>query len=478
MSAATKPAASFPASVSERLVGFMRAQAARGVPRPVLHEALRLLINQLKASVGATTHPAIHTLREWAIADGHGERSAAILWFGDRATPEQAAVVNGALFEVLDFNDTYIPTFMHATSGVLPAVFAAAEETGASGQAILTALALGIEVELACATILMPTGYFRGFVPGGLVGAIGGAAACGLLYGLDDVQLRAALGLAMCTAFGTYESVGSDTLPTIMGLVARSGLTAARLAALGITAPRTAFEGDKGMLSSHSDEPAAKIETVLASLDAPADDAWRIFGNTYKTVPTETITHAPFECVLAILARAGGRQVERMVFGVEAIVVTIADERRARFGLPSSELEARFDLRFCAAAAWVRGRFTLAEMQEDAYTDPAILALRERIALESDPTHQTFDGASLRVEFTDGGSESIVVPAFLGTPGNRLSDAELSDLVRRSAAPLMQPHAIETLLDAAWGLKHAGDISALLAAARFAPPAPETESHP
>ncbi len=470
-------AAALPASVSERLVAFMRAQAARGVPPPVLHEALRLLINQLKASVSATTHPAIHTLHEWAIADGYGERSAAILWFGDRATPEQAAVINGALFEVLDFNDTYIPTFMHATSGVLPAVLAAAEETGASGRAMQQALALGIEVELACATILMPTGYYRGFVPGGLVGAIGGAAACGLLYGLDDAQLRAALGLAMCTAFGTYESVGSDTLPTIMGLVARNGLTAARLAALGITAPRTAFEGDKGMLASHSDEPAAKIETVLASLEAPADADWRIFGNTYKTVPTETITHAPIECVLDILSRADGRRIDRMVFGVEAIVVRIADERRDRFGLPSSELEARFDLRFCAAAAWVRGRFTLAEMQQAAYTDPAILALRERVALEPDPAHRTFDGASLRVEFTDGSSEYCIVPAFLGTPGNRLSDAELSDLLRRSASPLLPPDAIASLLDAAWGLPQAADISALLAAARLAPPALQTEPH-
>ena len=89
-------------------------------------------------------------------------------------------MVNGALFEVLDFNDTYIPCFMHAVSGVLPAVLAAAEAGGHGGKPMLTALALGIEVELACATILMPTGYYRGFVPGGLTGAIGGAAACAL----------------------------------------------------------------------------------------------------------------------------------------------------------------------------------------------------------------------------------------------------------------------------------------------------------
>jgi 2-methylcitrate dehydratase PrpD len=448
-------------TVSQRLVGFMRHWAAQGVPGAVRHEALRLLVNQLKASVGATTHPAVATLHAWATADGHASRSAPILWFGSRATPEQAAVVNGALCEVLDFNDTYIPTFMHATSGVLPALLAAAAETGAAGAAVLDALALGLEVELACATILMPTGYYRGFVPGGLVGAIGGAAACGLLYGLDDNRLCNALGIAMCTAFGTYESVGSDTLPSIMGLVARNGLTAARLAAAGITAPATAFEGEKGMLSACSSEPADKIDGVLITMAAP----WRIFGNTYKTVPTETITHAPIECVMDILPRARGRTVARMTFGVQAIVVAIADERRARFGAPASELQARFDLRFCAAAAWQRGCFGLDEMRAPCFTDPAVLALRDQIDLVADPAHASFEGASLRVDFTDGTDEQVVVPAFLGTPTNKLSDHQLSALLRTAAAPLMPAAAIDRLLDAAWRLPEAANTATLTSAA-------------
>ena len=37
--------------------------------------------------------------------------------------------------------------------------------------------------------------------------------------------------------------------------------------------------------------------------------------------------------------------------GVAPIVVSIVRERNERFGLPKSDLEARFDLRYCAAAA-------------------------------------------------------------------------------------------------------------------------------
>jgi 2-methylcitrate dehydratase PrpD len=454
---------------SERLIDFVRAQQRSGVPADVRHEALRLLINQLKASVGATTHPAVRLLHDWALETpaGGAAGSATVLWFGSATSPAQAAVVNGALFEVLDFNDTYIPTFMHATSGVLPAVLALAEHRGSPGRAVLDALALGIECELACATVLMPTGYYRGFVPGGLVGAVGGAMACGLLGGLDDTQLRNALGLAMTSAFGTYESVGSMGLPYIMGMVARSGYTAYDLAKRGLDAPRTAFEGEKGMLPSYSNESHDKIEATLATLG----QSWRLFGQSYKTVPTETITHAPIDCVMALLPQANlarsGRSVERLRFSVSPIVTKIADERRVRFGLPSSELTARFDTRFCAAAAWHRGRFTLDEMREAAYTDPAILALRERVDLLPDQSFATFDGCALDVLFSDGSTLQTRVPNFLGSPGNRLSDPQLSDLFRSAADGLLNADSTEALLTSAWGLDAAPSVHALLSLARL-----------
>ena len=242
-------------------------------------------------------------------------------------------------------------------------------------------------------------------------------------------------------------------------MTARNGLTACLLAEAGLDAPAAAFEGDKGMLSAYSDEPPEKIEQVLGSLGRD----WRIMGQSYKTVPTETITHGPIECVLALLKRANGRTPERLRFGVQDIVVKIADERGARFGAPSSSLEAKFDLRHCAAAAWVRGRFTLAEMERDAFTDPSILDLRSRIELVVDPAHKTFEGASCQVIYTDGSTDTEVIPAFRGTPGNPMSDQELSDVFRVSSEGVLDSAAADAVLDAAWGLPAASDITALIA---------------
>jgi 2-methylcitrate dehydratase PrpD len=304
-------------------------------------------------------------------------------------------------------------------------------------------------------------------VPAGLTGGVGAAAACAALAGLNDDRMRNALGIAMCTAFGLYVSVGSDTLSYITGATARSGYTAFELAARGMTAPATAFEGEKGMFVTHTDEKPEKIAGVLDSLGRdPTGASWRIFGQSYKTVPTETITHAPIELALEILKRARGRAVAKMTFGVEQIVVKIVKERNERFGLPKSDLEARFDLRYCAAAAWVRGRFTLAEMQRPAYTDPAILAMRDKIELVADPARKTFEGAWLEVKFADGSVERANVDNFLGTPGNRMSDAQLSEVFRVTAAGHMPKDRIEALLAAVWGLDRATDVRGLMALAR------------
>jgi 2-methylcitrate dehydratase PrpD len=185
-------------------------------------------------------------------------------------------------------------------------------------------------------------------------------------------------------------------------------------------------------------------------------------GQTYKVVPTETITHAPIELTLKVLGRSRGRRVEKMTFGVEQIVVKIVKERMERFGIPTSDLTARFDLCFCAAAAWCRGRFTLEEMMEPAYSDQKILNLRDRIELIADPNRKTFEGAWLEVKFTDGTSERANVDAFLGTPGNRMSDQQLSDIFCSAARPMISEAKSHLIVAATMSLDKVTNIGELM----------------
>lgn len=461
-------------TVAQRLAHFIAERNAGdggGVPAAARHEAARLLLNQLKASVGATSHPAIGALHGWVAEKGATGRPASVLWLGTAVPAEDAAALNGALFEVLDFNETHIPTYVHSTSAVAPAALAEAERHGVSGRRFLDALAVGLEVDLVLATLLMPGTYVRGWTPGTLVGGIGAAAAVAGIRGLDEATTAQALAIAMTGATGAMEAIGSSTFAMNQGFAARAGVVACELAARGIETGLTAFEGEKGLLSCASGESPDRIDGVLEVLGAPGR-RWLMQDTAYKRLPTETITQAPLDCVLEIrarlAARAGGAggplpEVARMRFLVEPIVARVSAERFARFGTPRTDLQARFDLRFCAASAWTRGRFTLDEMAEAAYTDPAILALRGRVDVDPDEG-RTLDGAHLEITFADGSVETAEVPAFRGAAGNPLTDDELAGVFRTAAAGCIPDDQAARVLAELWGLESAPSVRALVAA--------------
>lgn len=453
------------ATVAGRLAAFLAEWRERGAPEEVRHEAKRLLLNQLKASVAATDHPAIVALRDWTLEAGATGRPAHVLWLGDTTTSEQAAALNSALFEVLDFNETHLGTYVHATSAVAPAVLAEAEVLGSPGALVVDALALGLEVDIVVASMLMPGAYVRGFTPGVLVGGVGAAAAVSVLRGFDLETTRNALAIAMVTATGPMEAIGSSAHPYAQGQAARAGVVACQLAARGIETAPTAFEGEKGMLSSHSGESPDRIDGILGRLG----EVWEMRQTAYKRHPTETITQAPIDCTLAIRSRFEGSplpEIERMSFLVEPIVSRISAERFARFGTPRNDLQARFDLRFCAASAWTRGRFTIAEMAEAAYTDPTILALRDRVDVDPDERY-TINGSALEIRFADGHVETAEVEEFRGAASNPLTDDELADVFRAVAADVLPAGRAEQVLAAVWGLDRAAGVGQLVALCRL-----------
>ena len=386
-----------PRTVSQRLAAFAVDVMDRGVAPEVAHEAKRLLLNNLKASVGAMDHAAVAAVRGFVAGLGTAKRPARVLWHGDLYASELAALVNSVQMEVLDFNETYVPTYVHTAAAVAPAVMAEAEARGRSGHDLLAALAIGIEVELTVSEMLMPSHYVRGFNPTATTGAVGAAAGCAVLGGRDVAQVANALGIAMNTAGGLFEAIGSMGWPYSAANAARTGVMAARLAGSGLVTAPTTFEGEKGMFVAYSDEDPAKLPALLDGLG----DEWRMMRAGYKRFQAETIDQAPLESVLTIRGRTQEPRgdVTRMRFSVEPVVAAVADERYRRFGSPQDDLQATFDLRYVMAAAWVLGRTGGDVYDEVHYRDPAILELRDRIEVVADPTI-TLDGAALEIELT------------------------------------------------------------------------------
>ena len=431
------------ATATGRLAGFLEDMRTGRLPGDVEHQARRLLLNAAAASLAGHDHPAIERLREWAI-DGVADGAARLLWHGDRTSGDRAALVNGAMLEVLDFNETHIEAFVHPTAPVWPAVQATAERSGASLADALTALALGVEVELAVATMLMPAHYERGFNPAVAAGAVGAAAGCSVILGLDIERTANALGLAALGGAGPLEVLGTDVHPYRIGDAARSGFTAAGLAGRGFTAPPTAIDGDHGLLATVAELDPDRIDIALASLG----DDWRICGPiAFKRYPTETISQAPLDCTLDLRGRTPPEkrsQVASMTFAVAPLVVEVNRSRRERFAIPADDQQARFDGSHCAAAAWCRGRFTVEELGADARSDPAVLALRDKVrfvAVEG----RGMESASLEVTFADGTTDHAETEAFGGSTATPLSDEDLIAKLAGSASGILDSGRIRVI---------------------------------
>ncbi|MYI19489.1 MAG: MmgE/PrpD family protein, partial [Acidimicrobiia bacterium] len=434
------------ATATGRLAGFLAGMGTERLPGEVEHQARRLVLNAAAASVAGHDHPAIGRLREWAI-DGAATGAARLLWHGDRTSGDRASLVNGAMLEVLDFNETHIEAFVHPTAPVWPAVQATAELSAASLADALTATALGIEVELAVATMLMPGHYERGFNPAVAAGAVGAAAGCSVILGLDAERTADALGLAALGGAGPLEVLGTDVHPYRIGDAARSGYTAADLARRGFTAPPTAIDGEYGLLVTVAERDPDRIEDALGSLG----DEWRICGPiAFKRYPTETISQAPLDCTLDLRGRTPPEKRSRvasMTFAVAPLVAEVNRSRRERFAIPTDDQQARFDGSFCAAAAWHRGCFTAREMESAARADGSILATRESVTFVADPG-RGMESASLEVEFSDGSREATSIDAFRGSVANPLSDADLLGKLAGCASGVIGPDQLEVIVAA------------------------------
>ena len=175
-------------NAGERLADFVCEQRQAGVPAPVLHGAKRLLLNQLTASAAAALLPAGAALLAQAnrqapasLPDVH-EGLARLWWSGAQAPPAQAAAVNAQLLGLLDLGDTHLPSLGRFTAAIVPFLLAQADVGAHEGRDVLEALALGLEVDIACA----------GMAVGASLGLGAAVARCTLL-GLERTALASAL---------------------------------------------------------------------------------------------------------------------------------------------------------------------------------------------------------------------------------------------------------------------------------------------
>src|SRR5687767_12241388 len=357
-------------TITEQLGEFVISAAP---PAEARARAAAAVLDTVGVILAGASEPASQSVQRVVAAEG----GAGCQVFGASASssPTGAALANGTAAHALDYDDMCFVSLAHPSAPLVPAAFAAAEVARASGAALLDAYVVGFEIEGRLGALMNPQHYQRGWHCTSTLGTIGAAAAACRLLGLDALAAGHALAIAASEASGLKENFGTMVKPLHAGLAARNGVLAALLARDGMTASGVAIEGPQGFLRA-MDSQDSGIDAAIADLGS----RWEILdtGITVKLYPSCAGTHPSLDLMLDVRRQHGftAGDVERIDIDVDSITLT-----GLVYDRPATELDAKFSMPFCVAAAVVDGQVGLETFEVTRLTDPDVTSVMDRVTM-------------------------------------------------------------------------------------------------
>lgn len=340
-----------------------------------LAEVARALIDTVAVTLGAAGSPGENILRTWS--RGESSDGPATVWTsGEKTSASTAALVNGTVAHLLDFDDICPSMPLHPSAVLMPALVAAAESWGGNAgnpQRFASAYVVGAAAFRALADVLpQHVHYARGWHSTSTVGRLACVAALATLGGFDVPTTRHALGLVASLAGGSRPNFGSMTKPLHAGAAARDAVMAVELARAGFTANPGEMEAPGGFLDRYGDPSLAPAGSAAQTLEERLEywsESW-VHDWGLKRYASCYGTHRGIDAMLRLRERRPGQ----VPVAITATLHT-RGSRPLRTTAPTTGTEAKFSLEYTLAVACLRGRVTLDDFTAQAFADQQVQEL-------------------------------------------------------------------------------------------------------
>lgn len=372
---------------------FLAAATRRPLAPDVLEAARQAVADWFAVALGAAREPTTAAVRRAAASFAASGRAAVVL--GSPSAEPVAALVNGTMAHVLDFDDTHPASGVHVTAPAWAAVFALATAEGRSGAEALAAFAAGYELaaRLGAAGDLGAALLRRRFHPTGVLGRIAAAGAAAALLGLEPEAAEHALALAATMAGGLTGSFGTMAKPLHAGQAALDGVVAARLASVGFQGARRLLEPGGGLVAALVQDGSVRQEPLRLT----AGQA--LLENEIKPYACGKGVH-PFVAAGLLLAPGlAGRAVARIRVSVHPDAPRVEGIRH-----PRTAMEAKFSLSFCLASALLGSPMMPEDFTQRRLEAPQVRALMALVEVARDAGRPAPAAAHLQVTLADGSS--------------------------------------------------------------------------
>jgi 2-methylcitrate dehydratase PrpD len=409
-----------PPPVTRNVSEWMFCLDFASLPGDVVAAAKVQLKSMLAAMyAGAQMAPAAKTANAIHGFGDHPESSVLIPDGRFQTSMRSAALVNSVAAQVLEWEDW---TFLaHSGASIVPVALAAAERSGSSGKQLITAIVAGNELVARAGEFLTDVVHTGNALT---IHQLELPLVAGKLLGLDAPHLQDALGIA-CTQpqLTSIVSWTADAKGMLTGWPALVGVTAAQLAAAGISGRRDILESPLGYFASVSDFAGPERFSVFEDLpSSPQAPGWRFARQHFtKRYPTDGFQLTTVHAVVSLVTEntIDPAAVDEILVRIPLVMAgsatmfsredpsALLDRIRSGTSPDWTYITLLFDGYYPVAAAAVRRRLTWREYLPAALNDPQIRALLAKIRLVPDLSMGVF-GAEVRIRAAGQTYETFV----------------------------------------------------------------------
>ncbi len=437
-------------NVTARLAQFIAESRWSNIPQSLRKEAQRSILNHLGCALGSCRDEVVE--RALVVADRFsGPREATVVGRTERLDILGAASINAMSSNALNFDDTHVPTVIHPSASVAPPLLAWSEHRRVSGPELLHAFILGVEASCRIGRSVSPWHYSHGFHITSTCGVFGSAAATGKLLALTAQQMTWALGNAASQSCGLVETLPDMARSIAVGNSARNGMVAALLAEQNFTGGEHAIEGTFGFAR------VTGQQADLSKITSGLGQTWELPLNAYKPYPTGVVLHPVIDACLELRSEhaISPEDIEHIAVRGSPLL-----RERADRPAPRGSREASVSIHHSCAVAFIHGAAGVRQFTDEAVAQPAVLALRARVAMTEDAAVGNQE-AYVTVRMRSGASFEKHIPHLRGSLQCPMSDAELEAKFLDQAALGAPGCDAQRIIDAIWQLEALDDVAGL-----------------
>jgi 2-methylcitrate dehydratase PrpD len=436
---------------SRDFCAFIASFTYADLPESVVHESRRGVLDWIGCALAGSRHPKLRTLLSSIKALGSAER-ARVIAHELRLGHLEAAIVNGQMGHILDYDDTHMDgVVLHTSSPVLAALFSVAESGRFSGRDLISSYVAGFETGVRVGKA-SPGHHDSGWHLTGTLGSVAAGLAVGRLLGLDAMQMTYALGIAATQAAGMQQNRGTMCKSFHAGKAAANGVLSGLLAREGFDSSEEVIEGRRGFSRTYS--AGSKPEALLEGLGTD----WQIVRNGYKPYACGVVVHPLIDGMMALRRRGGidSSRIERV-----EIIVNPAAVRITGVEEPQTGLQSKFSVYHSAAVSFLDGNAGIAQYSDERALAEDVVALRRKVHVVVDERLRR-DEAHVCIVDADGVRHETHVDHATGTVDNPMSDTALEEKFMANAELPVGEGRARDIAKAVWSLDTLDDVRELV----------------